>query len=81
MHPTHHVALDPVPAPVPDPVPDPDADHKQRSRTIAIELRCGRRMVIVGPGFDRTLLREVIETLERLDRFDLSPNDITDHQS
>jgi hypothetical protein len=31
---------------------------------IGIEVRVGGRSLVVGPGFDRQLLRELVETLE-----------------
>lgn len=40
-----------------------DDDHRGSVGGIAIELARGRR-VLVGRGFDRQLLRDVIETLE-----------------
>ena len=33
---------------------------------IGIEIRCGGRSLVVGPGFDRELLTEVIRFLEGL---------------
>ena len=33
---------------------------------IGIEVRCGGRSLVVGPGFDRALLRELIQVLEEL---------------
>ena len=33
---------------------------------VGIEVRCGGRRLMVGPGFDRALLRELVQTLEGL---------------
>ena len=33
---------------------------------VGIEVRCGGRSLMVGPGFDRVLLRELVQTLEGL---------------
>ena len=38
-------------------------DGRGGAGKIAIELACGRR-IVVGPGFDRRLLLEVLEALE-----------------
>jgi hypothetical protein len=39
-------------------------DHGERGAGVAIDLSGGRRRVIVGRGFDRQLLLDVIDALE-----------------
>lgn len=49
--------------PAPSPL-DAAAGVVHRSSGVGIEVRCGRRSVVVGPGFDRALLRELLGCLE-----------------
>ena len=56
-----------APPPAAPAVAIPAAPRLQRmAHGIGIEVRCGNRSLLVGPGFDRALLRELIQVLEEL---------------
>lgn len=62
-------AITPVrdPSPVPMTMTEPVAPRLPRvSPGVGIEIRCGNRSLVVGPGFDRALLGEVVRFLEEL---------------
>lgn len=56
-----------VPSPTGSATAIPSVPALQRvAHGIGIEVRCGGRSLLVGPGFDRALLRELIQVLEEL---------------
>jgi len=57
--------VSPVESVVPRPV-IPSQPLPRVAPVVGIEVRCGGRSLVVGPGFDRALLMDLVQTLEGL---------------